>query len=197
MLLVFSSVEHQTARTGAVRSGRRQSMPSNSIASCAVVKETLPLVACGQTKRPCSPLAEQAQAIAIPPQQFDPVTAPSPKHEDLAGERIRLKLGLHQGRQAIEPRRMSVAPATIQMRVPMGGAIIATPAARPVARFAGRHASMRKVTRPHSTTSPPGLDGSGIASSAEGVGALLRLTGNKVTWWATGPSCPPDSDGAI
>ena len=138
MLLVFSSVEHQTARTGAVRSGRRQSMPSNSIASCAVVKETLPLVACGQTKRPCSPLAEQAQAIAIPPQQFDPVTAPSPKHEDLAGERIRLKLGLHQGRQAIEPRRMSVAPATIQMRVPMGGAIIATPAARPVARFAGR-----------------------------------------------------------
>ena len=54
MLLVFSSVEHQTARTGAVRSGRRQSMPSNSIASCAVVRETLPLVACGQTKRPCS-----------------------------------------------------------------------------------------------------------------------------------------------
>ncbi len=39
-----------------VRSGRRQSMPSSSIDNCARVSETVPLVACGQTKRPRSSL---------------------------------------------------------------------------------------------------------------------------------------------
>ncbi len=37
-----------------VRSGRRQSMPSSSIDSCARIKEIVPLVACGHTKRPRS-----------------------------------------------------------------------------------------------------------------------------------------------
>jgi len=37
-----------------VRSGRRQSMPSSSIDNCARVNETVPLVACGHTKRPRS-----------------------------------------------------------------------------------------------------------------------------------------------
>ena len=37
-----------------VRSGRRQSMPSSSIDNCARVNETVPLAACGQTKRPRS-----------------------------------------------------------------------------------------------------------------------------------------------
>jgi hypothetical protein len=31
-----------------VRAGRRQSIPSSSMASCAGVSETVPLVACGQ-----------------------------------------------------------------------------------------------------------------------------------------------------
>src|SRR5437773_4120213 len=37
-----------------VRSGRRQSMPSSSIDNCARVSPTVPLVACGHTKRPRS-----------------------------------------------------------------------------------------------------------------------------------------------
>ena len=37
-----------------VRSGRRQSMPSNNIDNCARVSDTLPLAACGHTKRPRS-----------------------------------------------------------------------------------------------------------------------------------------------
>lgn len=37
-----------------VRSGRRQSMPSSSIDSCACVSATEPLLACGQMKRPRS-----------------------------------------------------------------------------------------------------------------------------------------------
>jgi len=37
-----------------VRSGRRQSMPSSSIDSCAALSETLPVSACGQMNRPRS-----------------------------------------------------------------------------------------------------------------------------------------------
>ena len=44
-----------TAMLGAaVRIGLRQSMPSSSIESCARLKQTTPLSACGQTKRPRS-----------------------------------------------------------------------------------------------------------------------------------------------
>jgi hypothetical protein len=44
---------NQTAISGVqVLSGLRQSMPSSSIESCARVSETVPSVACGQTKRP-------------------------------------------------------------------------------------------------------------------------------------------------
>jgi hypothetical protein len=39
-----------------VLSGLRQSIPSSSIESCARVKETLPLSACGHTNRPRSSL---------------------------------------------------------------------------------------------------------------------------------------------
>src|SRR5664279_2243314 len=45
----------QIANCGsAVRTGRRQSMPSNSIDNCARVSETVPSVACGQMNRPRS-----------------------------------------------------------------------------------------------------------------------------------------------
>jgi hypothetical protein len=45
----------QTAICGVqLRTGRRQSMPSSNIDSCAGVSETVPLLACGQTKRPRS-----------------------------------------------------------------------------------------------------------------------------------------------
>src|SRR3990167_5026982 len=48
------------------------------------------------------PFAKQAQAVAIPPQQFDPVTTPSAKGEDLTGEGIGFQLSLHHGRQTVE-----------------------------------------------------------------------------------------------
>src|SRR5437588_11584443 len=65
-----------------VRSERRQSMPSNSIDNCARVSETVPLVACGHTKRPRS---EQAQAIAGVPENFDQIAAPPTKHKPATG----------------------------------------------------------------------------------------------------------------
>src|SRR6266481_841388 len=44
-----------TANCGShVRSGRRQSIPSSSIDNCARVSDTVPLLACGHTKRPRS-----------------------------------------------------------------------------------------------------------------------------------------------
>ena len=49
-----------TANCGVcVRTGRRQSIPSSNIDSCAGVKDTVPLVACGQTNLPLSSLFEK------------------------------------------------------------------------------------------------------------------------------------------
>ena len=74
-----------------VRSGRRQSMPSSSIDNCARVSDTVPLVACGHTKRPAlQSLREQTQPIAVLPENFDQIAAPPTKHEHLPGERFLL-----------------------------------------------------------------------------------------------------------
>jgi hypothetical protein len=49
------NVRFYMAACGAqLRSGRLQSIPSSSIDNCARVSDTLPLVACGQMKRPRS-----------------------------------------------------------------------------------------------------------------------------------------------
>ena len=45
---------HTAICGAALRTGRRQSIPSSSIASCAGVSDTTPLVARGQMKRPRS-----------------------------------------------------------------------------------------------------------------------------------------------
>jgi hypothetical protein len=45
----------------------------------------------GPEKRPLSNQA-QSVAIAIPPQDFDPIPASVPKHEHLAGKRIGIQL---------------------------------------------------------------------------------------------------------
>ena len=47
-------------------------------------------------------LAEQAQAMAIPPQNLDQITALAAKDEDMAAERIDVERRLHDGSQAIE-----------------------------------------------------------------------------------------------
>jgi hypothetical protein len=75
-----------------LRSGRRQSIHSNSIDSWAWVSVTVPLVACGQ----------QAQAIAGPPQQLDHVAAASAKHEHVPTQGIFRQRRFYVGRQAVE-----------------------------------------------------------------------------------------------
>src|SRR5258706_4438554 len=56
-------------------------------------------------------LAEQAQAIAIPPQYLDPITPSAPEHKQLTGERILAELGLHPRRQAVEAIAQVCDPA--------------------------------------------------------------------------------------
>src|SRR5258706_6850206 len=48
------------------------------------------------------PLGEQAQALAVVPQNLDQPTTPSAKHEKLSAVRIALELLLHQERQAVK-----------------------------------------------------------------------------------------------
>src|SRR6266571_932015 len=64
-----------------VRSGRRQSMPSSSIDNCARVSATVPLVACGHTKRPRSKRLANRQTVAVIPENFDQIAAPPAKHK--------------------------------------------------------------------------------------------------------------------
>jgi hypothetical protein len=52
--LAFDDVGYTVAVGRAVQAGMRQSIPSNSIDSCAAVSVTTPLAACGQTNWPCS-----------------------------------------------------------------------------------------------------------------------------------------------
>ena len=94
----------QAASSGrCVRTGMRQSMPSSSIDNCAAVSDTLPDVACGQTKRPRSNrLASSIRPLAVEPQQLEDVAAPATEDEDVAAERVLGERGLHQCSQAIE-----------------------------------------------------------------------------------------------
>src|SRR5690606_13905605 len=116
MLLVFSGVEHQIARSGAMRSGRRQSILSNSIASCAVVKATLPLVACGQTKRPCSSRLQNRHKPS-PSHHSNLIRSPrSPRNTKIWPENRSASSGVcTRAARPSTPRRMSVTPAAIQM----------------------------------------------------------------------------------
>ena len=50
----FRQINHPTRAGGAPQSGRRQSIPSHSIASCAEVSRTAPELVFGQGKRPRS-----------------------------------------------------------------------------------------------------------------------------------------------
>ncbi len=108
-----------------VRSGRRQSIPSSSIDNCARVNETVPLAACGQTKRPRS-------------NRFANKHNPSPSyHRTLIRSPLRPRntntcpengfcssLLSTSALSPVNPRRKSVTPAAIQTRVFVGGPII-------------------------------------------------------------------------
>ena len=67
------------------------------------VKQTPPVSACGHTKRPRSrPFREQAESIAVPPEQFDQIAPPAAEHEHVAGEGILFEHGLGDRAQARE-----------------------------------------------------------------------------------------------
>ena len=96
-------VNHTAISGVQVLCGLRQSMPSRSIESCARVRQTVPSVACGQMNRPRSrPLGKQTQAVAVEPQKLDDVASATSKNEDVSGERLLFKHGLHLRTQAIE-----------------------------------------------------------------------------------------------
>ena len=111
-----------TATEGAlVRIGRRQSMPSSSIDSCARLNDTAPSSACGQMKRPRSRRLANRQS-------------PSPSHHSSLTRSPRrprkTKTWPEYGScsntvcatalSPVKPRRRSVTPAAIQMCVPLG-----------------------------------------------------------------------------
>ena len=107
-----------------VRTGRRQSMPSSSIDSCAAERCTTPLVAWGHTNRPRSSASRTGS--------FRPhsTTRASPDRRAGRGTRThrpRTAVHLtpsHQRRQTVHARHISVTPAAIHTRVPSGKPII-------------------------------------------------------------------------
>ena len=108
-----------------VRTGRRQSIPSSNIDSCAGVKDTVPLVVCGQINLPLSSLFEKRHS-------------PSPSNHKTLIKSPRLPRKMYTCPEnglswslvctiplnPTNPRRMSVTPATIQIRVPAANPII-------------------------------------------------------------------------
>jgi hypothetical protein len=51
------------------------------------------------------PLGKQTQALSIPPQQFDNIAAPPPKHKDVTAKGIELQSALRKGSQFCIDRR--------------------------------------------------------------------------------------------
>src|SRR5262249_17630705 len=108
-----------------VRSGGRQSMPSTNTDNCAGVRETVPLVACGHTKRPRS-------------NRFANKHKPSPSYQRTLSRSPRRPRNTNTcpenglcssfvctcALNPVNPRRKSVTPAAIQIRVLAGGVIM-------------------------------------------------------------------------
>jgi hypothetical protein len=145
-----------TASCGAcVRTGRRQSIPSSNIESCAGVKDTVPLVACGHRNLPRSSLFEKRRN-------------PSPSNHRTLIKSPRLQRKIYTWPEnglscsvvctiplnPVNPRHMSVTPETIQIRVPAASPIIATNAPAPCAVLLHPHCLRRKYVP---WEIPPGL----------------------------------------
>ena len=122
--LIAGAVDYPAARGRHVRSGARQSMPSSSIDSCAGDKATLPSLAEGQTNRPFS-------------SRFMNMHAPWPSHQITFTRSPRRPRKTNRcpangscfstasacAASAVNPLRMSVAPAASQTRVFAGTGI--------------------------------------------------------------------------
>src|SRR6266498_3787242 len=120
-----------------VRSGRRQSMPSSSIDNCARVRETVPLVACGHTKRPRSSRFANKHKPS-PSNQSTLIRSPRrPRNTNTCPENgLCSSFVCTCALSPVKPRRKSVTPAAIQIRVFAGHAIMlaGTPATRALTR---------------------------------------------------------------
>jgi hypothetical protein len=128
-----------------VRTGRRQSIPSSNIDNCAAVKDTVPLVACGQMNLPLSSL-------------FAKRHNPSPSNHRTLIKSPRLPRKIYTWPEnglswsavctiplsPVNPRRRSVTPATIQIRVPTASPIIAASVPAPGAVLLHPHCRRRK-----------------------------------------------------
>ena len=85
-----------------LRCGKRQSIPSKSIANWAAAKAILPSFADGHKPAFLKSLAEQACTLSIPPDDLDQVTAPPTKDKQMTRERILLQCLLRLGCQLSE-----------------------------------------------------------------------------------------------
>ena len=117
-----------TANCGShVRCGRRQSMPSNNIDSCARVNETTPSVARGQTNFPRSRRLQNKHSPS-PSNQISFTRSPRRPRKMNTWPDIGLfsNLVCTSALSPVKPRRKSVTPAAIQICVLAGGPIIAS-----------------------------------------------------------------------
>ena len=115
-------------------------IPSSNIDNCAGVSDTVPLVACGQMKRPRS-------------SRFAKRHSPSPSHHNILIRSPRRPRNTNTCPEngfswravctiplsPVKPRRRSVTPAAIQMRVPAGSPIIRANIPTPCAVLLFRH----------------------------------------------------------
>ena len=151
-----------------VLSGLRQSMPSMSIDSCARVRETVPSFACGQMKCPRSNRFANRHRPSSSAHKILIVSPLRPRKTNTCPEngcclRIICTCALSPGK----PRRISVTPAAIQMRVPVRSSI--TCPSSPESSAAKPH---RRRTPRGSQPAPVGLYGSCLmVKSASGTSA--------------------------
>src|SRR5215467_3024572 len=109
-----------------VRCGRRQSMPSSSIDNCARVSETVPLSACGQTKRPRSNrFANKHNPSPSNHRSFTRSPRRPRKMNTCPDIGLLSNLVCTKALSPWKPRRRSVTPAAIQICVWLGRVIIA------------------------------------------------------------------------
>ena len=180
-----------------VRSGRRQSMPSSSIDSCARVSATVPLVACGHTKRPRSNRFANRHNPS-PSYQRTLMRSPRrPRNTNTCPENgFCSSLLSTSALSPVKPRRKSVTPAAIQIRVfdrrvrssPAGTP--ATPAPTPDRRCL-RYAPVPAAVRCESCPAAVSKNRRNYAPPAEACGKLsLTRTGSNFISGLRFPSLP-------
>jgi len=111
-----------------VRCGRRQSMPSSNIESCAVDKCTAPESACGQIKRPFS---KRLMNRHMPSPLHQRTLSKSPRRPRKANtcpeKGSSVNVVCTNAAKPFMPRRISVTPAASHICVPAGNPINSRP----------------------------------------------------------------------